>query len=871
MGDFLMLPKNGVMLVVADNDERQHYMLKQLLKRASLERDAFRVVTVEEMEISLLLKHHVKVLVPMGQEALLHCCGQWDIERWFGRIFPHHSFPQVTVMPLFAPSRLLPARGEEDDPDTYYKKKVMRHPPRYQGAEMMMLKKAVTLATSPLGLPNHDMLEDPSPETFNQWVARFSPSGSALSWDIETPYKMKATNEDAQEEDELELDEAILRISFAYRDALGNYHSVSVPWEGAYLTGITTMLGYGGPHVGWNIRAFDIPKVAAKGIKIGASVVYDGMDGFHLVQTDLDRGLEAVTAFYCPEVLPWKHLSQQPGMAARYSCIDAYAALRNWEGIESDLHALNLWDEFVHLTTEVMPSLEEAGHNGVHIDKEKQNELGEMLDLKEWELIQEAQVMVPKVHHKRKLYTRVPKEPKGIWLNEESVKDIKYCGHCGQENINVRHNCDAIKAGKGQLVLKRKVPTTVWWCDDPGECTTAEFKDWLSDNGFNPNSSKQMLDYMRFYGHPVGTNHKTKEDSADTKHLQKLVKSYGAHHPIYKLTVELHKVSKAKSTYVEGLRPDASGRVYTTYTNTPSTWRLSSRNVNMQNQGKRESNPYAKAARKTIIPPPGMVFVQADSSAIEAVMVGYFMGSESFIQLARDGVHDFLTCKWMGIEFDPSKLDHIKKTVVGYKEQRERMKRVVHGTNYGMGPYLMHMNEPETFPSLKMAKDAQKFYKNAVPELFQWQYELRMRAKKEGYLTNPWGIRHYFYDVFTYEMDEGQIVMGKDGNPKVNLGKDAKRVVAFKPQSSAGMFARDNCALLHKAIHRTWVMPANLTVHDGYVLAVPNHATDIEAATKLFINTLTRPIPQMEGLRVGCEVEYGPNWGEMTKIVTFKV
>lgn len=45
-----------------------------------------------------------------------------------------------------------------------------------------------------------------------------------LSWDIETPYKLKKSDEDEFEESE--RDTVILRISFAYREGTG----VSVPW-----------------------------------------------------------------------------------------------------------------------------------------------------------------------------------------------------------------------------------------------------------------------------------------------------------------------------------------------------------------------------------------------------------------------------------------------------------------------------------------------------------------------------------------------------------------------------------------------------------------------------------------------------------------
>jgi hypothetical protein len=863
------MPK--VALVFASDEERDHWMVNRILKRAALEKKDLLLLTVKENSFKRLVDAGITMVVPMGEEALFDVLHQRDIFRWFGMCVPHPDLKHhgISVAPLFAPSQLLPARAGDDDDENPFKARKMRHPPRYQGVEVALLRRNVRYAEGMPAFPKRIYWEDPTPTVFNRLVDEFyAGKFPFLSWDIETPYKMKATDEEEQDESSLKLEDTILRISFSWEPGV----SVSVPWDAQHLPGIERLLAFDGIHVGWNIRAFDVPHVKEKSVTIGGRV-YDGMDLFHFWQSDLDRGLEAAAPFGAEDIGPWKHLSSMDDQAALYSCIDADVALRIFLYCRERLHEAGSWDEFVHQMEGVMPVLETAGNNGVYIDKVLQNELGAELEVKEFELLMEAQNLVEPRWQRKKVLSRKPKEPTGTWSPATKEKKVRFCLHCGKENVNVRHNCPAVKE-LGQRVAVKTVVTSGWWQVSPFNeqaegGTTKEMKNWLKFNGFNPNSSDQMLRYMRFYGHPVGTNHKTKEDSADTKHLQRLKKSYGKSHPIYGLAIELHKVTKAKSTYVEGLRPDASERVYTTYTNTPSTWRLSSRNVNMQNQGKRESNPYAKKARKTIIPPPGMVFVQADSSAIEAVFTGYFMGDQHYIELARDGVHDYLTCKWLNIPWQPDKLDDIKK-IPGYKEQRERMKRVVHGTNYGMGPYLMHMNEPEVFPLLKDAKMAQDFYFNVLPRLPQFQFDLRQRAKKEGYLVNPWGLRHYFYDVFTFELDEDRNPIFVDGKPKVKLGKDAKRVVAFKPQSSAGFFARDNITLIGAAVHRSW-LPANLTVHDGYCLAVPNCKADIEGATELLTTVLTRPIPQMENLRVGCEVEVGNNWGNMEKIVTVKV
>jgi hypothetical protein len=291
-----------------------------------------------------------------------------------------------------------------------------------------------------------------------------------------------------------------------------------------------------------------------------------------------------------------------------------------------------------------------------------------------------------------------------------------------------------------------------------------------------------------------------------------------------------------------------------------------------------------------------MPFVQCDSSAIEAVMVGYYMGGREgrdYVDLAKRGAHDWLVCKWLGWEFTPENKKRVKNE---HGELRERMKRVGHGTNFGMRPYLMHINDPEAFPTLKSAKDTQEFLFTSIPRLRSFQRECRERAQKEGYLTNAWGLRHYFYDVFTYQLDDdGKLVLDQRGDPKIKHGKDSNRAIAFLPQSSAGMFARDNLLLLavspieapapftdveqvmrewdvlQKAVKagETWqrYMPANVSVHDSYCLDTPEEL--VEPAIEAMRQVLTRRVPELGGLTVGAACEVGDNWLEMEEVASW--
>lgn len=134
-------------------------------------------------------------------------------------------------------------------------------------------------------------------------------------------------------------------------------------------------------------------------------------------------------------------------------------------------------------------------------------------------------------------------------------------------------------------------------------------------------------------------------------------------------------------------------------------------------------------------------------------------------------------------------------------------------------------------------------------------------AKKNTYLTSPWGYRHYFYDVYTFKRNkEGKIQYNDDGAPMIKLGKDGKRCLAFEPQNCAAAFGRDTLVMIGTSKWGQY-MSANVFVHDGYTLEVPIDLKD--EAEQFLVDTLTRAVPQLGGLRIGCETEMGYNWADV--------
>ena len=112
-----------------------------------------------------------------------------------------------------------------------------------------------------------------------------------------------------------------------------------------------------------------------------------------------------------------------------------------------------------------------------------------------------------------------------------------------------------------------------------------------------------------------------------------------------------------------------------------------------------------------VIAPPGHVILEGDSSAIEAVLVGYFARSERYIRLAKAGIHDYFNSLVHGDEIP---LDTDETTLRAAcraakarydKPSREVAKRVVHLTAYRGTPERMCEEYPDQFATVARPVD----------------------------------------------------------------------------------------------------------------------------------------------------------------------
>jgi len=281
----------------------------------------------------------------------------------------------------------------------------------------------------------------------------------------------------------------------------------------------------------------------------------------------------------------------------------------------------------------------------------------------------------------------------------------------------------------------------------------------------------------------------------------------------------------------------------------------SCRNPNIQTIPKR--NDLAKAFRKMIVPRPGNILVEGDSAAIEAVIVGWLAGSTKYVRLARAGVHGWITSALHG---EPISLD-ISDTALtaacqaakkAWPEDYEKCKRVVHLSNYMGTPRRISEEYPEEFATEGSAKGLQDFYFNteAGADIRAWQKQTIEIAHANKGLENHFGLRHRFYSLYSYDSRRGIYV----------LGEDAKRAVAFVPQSDASFVQSD---ILLRLVARDirflgWLVAI---VHDSIILDLP--VSEADYAGSVLVEEMTRPIPQLDNLWIGAEIKIGVSLGEM--------
>lgn len=768
---------------------------------------------------------------------------------------------------------------------TFHPAYIMRGNQHLSGVFLHDVEHAVEIAREGYIPHNQIVWEDPPPYVVEGWVKKYEealardPEGVWLACDIETPFK-----QEHEDEGELDADEdksyTLLRVGYSWQEG----EALSIPWQSQYLPLHARLLTSRGVKLWWNGR-YDIPRLRHNGIAPGGAQ-WDLMWGWHVINSDLPMGLEFVAPFLARGQRRWKHLGRTE--PARYNGIDAEVTRRIATRLVSDLHTHHLWEvAFERHVVQLDVVLDGMSQVGVPVDQEKRREVSATLQAKLAAAEAEMQLVVPLAAKRLRTYKGKPKGvawepgaplPPGFTLVEgEGV--ARTCSVCGAPDPKKPHF----------KVYKRKV----------NACAAGEVVEQVVTvprlariERFVP-SNTQMQTYLEEQGHkPRWTRDDKggKRITFDDMALKELMRLYPKD-PLYPRVIDYREYEKLLSTYVGTWDPDtqgwrggplvwADGKVHTEFTHAPSTLRLSSRNPNMQNipRGDEEDSEEKKAIKRLFVPEGGQAFLEVDYKAIEARMVAYFANSPTYDRLARLGVHDYLSSHLLaraGKIARPPDLSWsdgdlkacFRDLKARFPTERNVAKRCVHGGNYGMTPGRMSALYPEYFPKASHAVIVQGIYFEVCPDVRRWQNRTIDQAEETGYLRNPFGYLHRFWQVKSYQKDP------RSGKWEGVWGEDAKRVLAFLPQSTAAGLIKE--ALLDIWYQMGYGHVLRLQVHDS-LLTSEVGGSRWDDMVRVVVDTMRKPSPYLPlpwapGTHLSVDVEakaggVGVSWGDLEEI-----
>jgi uracil-DNA glycosylase len=695
-----------------------------------------------------------------------------------------------------------------------------------------------------------DYTLDPTPADALKWVEEFETYASAhegiwLSTDIETPDKI-------DDEEDLDLEDGsdfiILRCGYSYRAG----HALSIPWDGPYRQVHARLLSSPYAKLFWN-APFDVPRILSQRLKIDGAI-HDGMDAWHVLNSDLKKALGFVAPFFAKNYPMWKHTSSTE--PAKYNAMDADVAGINMRGTVDLLKKHGMWKVYDEFVVQLDPVFSAMTRAGLPIDESRRIESSKQLIERRKTVRAQIEEIVPesiKIFTPAKGYVRPPADTTG--LREVLFDGIRklYCPHCRLASPPKSH----FKA------YKKKV----------NECAGLQAAEkiegetrWVKVLPFVP-STDGILRYQRAKGYPfIFTGRKAdRKVTADEKAIKKLIGKYPKD-LFFPLVLEDREYTKLGGTYIGWFNPETGqieggfpvgrdGRVHSHIRNTPSTLRTSMVNPNLQNLPRGNDSEVQRWVKQMFVAPEGWTFVARDFSGIEAQLVGVHAGDREFLRLAKIDIHSYFTAHNLNrlgklpnedlpsLSWSDKDLgDYLRTIKKRFKAERDVGKRCIHAGNYRVGAYKLQEEHPEWFPKVKEAAMALGLFYEVFPSINRWHERICLQANKDVIARNSFGHAHRFYQVIKWEK------VGRKW--EWSYADDAKRLIAFGPQSDAALIGRravKNCYYNYPSNMAQWL---RLFIHDELFVECP--ADRAFEADSILQYEMERPIP---------EIPLDPSWG----------
>lgn len=676
-----------------------------------------------------------------------------------------------------------------------------------------------------------------------------------ISYDIETPLTTIETDET-----EIDFREVSVRNIDTIQFSIEDYDSIFVQWQEPYLDLIKKLLALSNPKVGWNNWEFDQVNIE---YHLGQNAIkgnnFDAMWLWKHLNSDfskLGRGLQFASNFFSPSLPAWKHLSEDE--PERYGTIDVYATRKNFEGLKIQTEKLrfspeskSVFEGYVDDIVNLRPVLNDISKRGLPIDDDAKKELSKLVNGEIVKAQDELQVLFPEHLRLKKPLEGYKNEPKEIEEIRRKTNELvgfkptngstnlfgnyEFIIHSDSNSINSRL-IEFFTRQKGKTGLVKK-QFTIDGRKVFRYCRLEEFK---------PNSSPQVISYMRWKRHKVPTKREKDgpKETSSKEDVSKLFEETGDR--FYELIVYIRELKKIDSTYIKGWKTDENSRVHTTFIPIAATGQLGSRNPNIQNAPARgtrfSSKGYKQLAeqfRTIVAASEGKSIVEVDYSSFHALTLGFEAEDEKYIRLVRNDIHSYIAAQFLrdelsqkmqeqrvlkggkleikdikeyekcekGIDFlkdldlwlslDDSelrlKLKWIKNNFAFTRNSQS--KPSILGIGFGAEPKKIYTLNRYSFKSQAQVEVIFKFLRMEFPKIFDYQERIMNLADKQTYLISRYGYIRRFFDVFDYRLlNHYRSPKGvhekifKDSKGRwwsKSLGGQAKEAIAFYPANDA--------------------------------------------------------------------------------------
>lgn len=320
------------------------------------------------------------------------------------------------------------------------------------------------------------------------------------------------------------------------------------------------------------------------------------------------------------------------------------------------------------------------------------------------------------------------------------------------------------------------------------------------------------------------------------------------------LLLEQAKLSTMSGIYAR-LEPWSDGRIRTTLSAVATeTGRLASSgrkredwpgwefSTNLQNLPKKTARADALYnVRQTIVPDPGMVFVEGDLSQAEIYATCLYAGDWAKINRMLEGSdeHRRLAAELYGVK--PADVT---------PSQRAIGKASNHGCNYGLGwhTFMDKLNKEADLTgitiSAKESKAAVDAFRRLNPKTVAWWGHIEREIRTKGYLTNCYGRKRIFLD-------------------REGAGNDA---VAFLPQSTIADHLNISLVRAFHKLDEAGLFTILLQVHDAILGQAPEGKW--RQVARVLKTTMEHPLTY-EGRTVTIPADVSVSsvsWGDMKAV-----